>query len=543
MGIVHPSAGVYTKETDLSQRVAAVSSSIGAIVGEAEKGDIGTKTLITDTAELQQMFGNTNAQKYRFMMYCAHAFLQQSGRLYVTRVADQALTAGAYLTVDDPQAPTPILGLTNFDDGANQPLGVDDPMTNKHFNVGDVGLDSTMLFVCARNPGEWNNKIALKILPSNPLGLPVGQGHDTRHFIIEVYYDYTSPNNPPVERHIVSRRRGEVDGNGQPMFVEDVVNVSSQYIRIKNNDHCPEYPVVNPVFEFLAGGSDGNRVTDDAISEAWKLYDDPEELDVNILINGGYTSPIVQRTMTNIAEQRQDAVAILDIPDAHYEVANAVNYRRNDLNINSSYAASYAPWVQIRDTHNNKKLYVPPSGLVAAAYAYTDTARALWFAPAGLNRGGLNILGVRKKYNQGMRDALDKANINAIRFLPGRGYVVWGQETMQSHASAFSNVNVRRLVNFMKKSIATASMVGVYDPNDEFLRLHLRSISEGFLEPILNGRGLYDYDVVCDERNNKPDTIANGDLMLDVYADPVIPAKRIHLTAHVQRTGGVLFEE
>lgn len=542
MNTVHPSAGVYANEIDLSQRVSAVSSSIGAIVGAARKGPVGERTLITDTAELIEIFGEPDARRYQYMVYCADAFVRRSTELYVTRVVNGALTAGAYLTVDDPNSASPMLSLTNFDDGANNPRGVEDPMNNLAFNPGDADLDSNMLFICAHNPGEWNNKISVRIKPSNPKGMPVGEGHDTRHFIIEVYYDYTGPNNLPVEKYVVSRRLGEVDGNGRPMFVEDVINNNSRYIKVKNNQHCPEYPVVSQVFEFLGGGTDGDRVTHDQVAEAWGLYDDPEEIDVNILINAGYTSPNVQRTMVALAESRQDATAVLDMPDEHYEVANAVNYRRNDLNINSSYGALYGPWVEIRDTFNNKKMFVPPSGLIAGAYAGTDSDRALWFAPAGLNRGGLKILGVRKKYNQGARDALDRAQINAIRFLPGRGYVVWGQETLQSHASALSNVNVRRLINFIKKSISTAANVGVFDPNDEFLRLKLRSIAEGFLNPIKNGRGLYDFDVICDERNNKSDTIAAGTLVLDVYADPVIPAKRIHLTAHVQPTGS-LFNE
>jgi len=542
MNTVYPSAGVYTNETDLSQRVAAVSSSIGAIIGAAQKGPVGQRVLVTDNTELEQIFGQPNARRYQYMMYCAEAFISRSTQLYVTRVVNGALTAGAYLTVDDPSSSTPILGLTNFDDGQNVPLGVEDPMTSLAFNLGDADLESNMLFFAAHDPGEWNNKISIRIRPSNPKGLPVGEGHDPLHFYIEVYFDYTGPNNTPVESFLVSRKQGEVDGNGRPLFVEDVINTFSSYIKAKNNPLCPHYPVVNTVFEFLAGGTDGERVTEDQVSEAWGLYDDPEEVDVNILIGGGYVQPNTMRTVVALAELRQDCIAVLDMPDEHFEVVNAVNFRRNALNLNSSYGAIYGPWLEIRDTINNKKLFVPPSGLVAGTYARTDTERALWFAPAGLNRGNLKVLGIRKKYNQGHRDALDRSQINAIRYLPGRGYVVWGQETLQSHASALSNVNVRRLINFIKKSISTAANVGVFDPNDTFLRLKLRSISEGFLQPIKNGRGLYDFDVICDERNNKPESIAAGIIVLDVYADPIIPAKRIHLTAHVQPTGS-LFNE
>jgi phage tail sheath protein FI len=537
MNTVNPSAGVYTNELDLSQRVQAVGSSIGAIVGAFEKGPVGERTLITDNADFREMFGNPNPKKYDFTSFCGEAFLAESDTLYVTRVANGALTAGAYLTADDASSENPILSITNFDDGSNVPLGADSPMENLGFNPGDADVDSTLLFIVAHNPGEWNNKISVRIRPSNPAGRAIGTDHDTRHFYIDVYYDYTGPRNVPVESFLVSRRLGEINGNGQPLFVEEVINRNSKYIKVKNNPYCAEMPIVASPFEFLAGGIDGQRVTLDQVANGWDLYEDGDVVDVNILINAGYASPIVQRKMVEVAELRQDALAVLDVPFADFEIANAVNYRRNTLNINSSYGAMYGPWLQIRDTFNNKKLYVPASGHVAAAYAKTDSDRALWFAPAGLARGQLKVLGVKKKYNQGARDALDRAQINAVRFMPGRGYVIWGQNTLQTFSSSTENVNVRRLVNFIKKSIATAATVGVFDPNDEFLRLSLRSISESFLKPIKNGRGLYAYDVVCDERNNKPDIIANGDIILDVFADPVIPAKRIHLTAHVQPTG------
>lgn len=533
---VHPSAGVYTNEIDLSQRVAAAGTSIGAIIGAAPRGPINQRVLITDNEELRFTFGEGNVKKYGYMLFCAEPFLNQSKQLYVTRLVNGALTAGAFLTVDNPNALVPRLALTNFDAGSNLPVGAPDPATNVHFDPSDPSIANTLLFVAANNPGAWNNTLAIKIRPSNPKGLPVGQNHDVNQFYLDVFINYTGPNNVPVESFLVSRTH-ELDGEGNQLYVEDRINKFSKYIVVKNNSACPIVGVYEEVFEFLDGGSDGNPITPDQVADAWDLYDDAEVLDVNLLISSGYDVPVVHRKMDQVARMRGDAMAILNVPDTEHEVSAAVNYRRNTLNLNSSYSALYSPFIQVRDTANNKMIYIPPSGYVAAAYAYTDNDRAVWFAPAGLNRGKIRVLDVRKKYNQGMRDALDKAQINAIRFFPGRGYVIWGQETLQSHASAFSNVNVRRLINFIKKSVSTAAVVSLFDPNDTFLRLQLKSMTEDFLRPIKGGRGLYEFDVVCDERNNKSDTIANGDLVLDVYVDPVIPAKRIHLTAFVNPTG------
>jgi len=108
---------------------------------------------------------------------------------------------------------------------------------------------------------------------------------------------------------------------------------------------------------------------------------------------------------------------------------------------------------------------------------------------------------------------------------------------LQSFASAFSNINVRRLINFLKKSIANACTVQNFDPNDSFTRLALVNISNDFLRPIKQGRGLYDFESICDKRNNTKDIIANGDVVLDVFADPIIPGKRIHITSHLMPTG------
>ena len=178
---VYPSAGVYTNEIDLSARVRAVSSSIGAIVGASPKGTVGEKVLVTDQAELEQIFGKPNPKKFGFMLYSADQFLNNANELYVVRLVNGALTAGAYLTVDDPAADTPRLSLNVFDDGQNNPLGVDDPMNNLAFNANDPDLSTTLLFFVAHNPGEWNNKISIQVRPSNPKGMPVGQAHDVRH--------------------------------------------------------------------------------------------------------------------------------------------------------------------------------------------------------------------------------------------------------------------------------------------------------------------------------------------------------------------------
>jgi len=541
---VHPSAGVYPNEVDMSLRATAAATSIVGVVGEASMGPVGVITDVFDKEDLRATFGTPDAQKYGFALYCSEQALAQTRNLKFLRVvADDALTAGAYFTVDDPTQRIPNLRLNVFDNGSNEPLGVVDPLNNLGFTADQEGVDRVLMYFCAANPGKWNDRISVRVRPAVPSGVSVDdeRHYNPLHFWVDVFLDFKNANSRPIESFFVSRKY-ELNGDGAQMYVEDAINNGSRYIRVKNNPFCPEVKIKKEAFEFLKGGTDGSRPTDAQIIKAWEEFSDAEIVDVNLFMNSGYTKPAIQRKMIEIAERRGDCLAVLDIPDADYEAARAVNYVKNSLNVSSSYGAIYAPYVQIRDTYNDKTLFIPPSGHAVAAMAYTDYNRAVWFAPAGLNRGQVRVLGIRTKYNQGARDALDRAKINPIRNIPGRGYVIMGQETLQAFDSAFSNVNVRRLINFIKKSIASACNVANFDPNDSFTRLSLVNICGDFLAPIKQGRGLYDFEAVCDKRNNKTDAISAGDLVLDVYADPTIPAKRIHVTSHIMPTG-TYFEE
>lgn len=537
----HSSPNVYVKEIDVSQRIAGVSTSIGAIVGRSNKGPVMERTLITSTKQFIETFGEPDP-KVSFMHYCALQFLEQSSRLYVTRAdSPSALTAGALWSVDDINATTHITRLTNFDNGTNQPLGKYDPLNTYQFDPQLPGIENILGFFCAINPGSWNNRISIKIKPSVRLGLSTPD--DIEEFWVEVYVDYVSATQFPTERFYVSRDY-RLDGFGNQINIEEVINTKSNYIRYKPNPYVTSnvIGVVSEVHEFLDGAVDGDPVSESAIINAWDLYQDPEHVDVNILINGGYSTPNVQRRMAEICQKRMDSIAVLDTPSNLQQVASAISYRSNTLNLDTSYAALYTPDAKIYDKFNDLELFVPPSGLVAAAYARTDEAAETWFAPAGMSRGDLKVLGVRYVYTLGDRDALTDTNINGIRFFPGKGYKIWGADTLQTMSSALTNVNVRRLLNFIEKSISTAALYSVMEPNDPILWARLEEMCSRFLKPIQAGRGLYYYRVICDESNNLPETIARGETILDVYLDPVIPAKRIHLNAVVIKTGS-LFKE
>lgn len=359
----------------------------------------------------------------------------------------------------------------------------------------------------------------------------------TDEFTVNVYD--TSINAVVPAEQFECSLTNKLDGFGMQMELEQRINNQSTLIKVINA--AKNYPTTPQLMSVAStamdGGDSGSAVTDSRIAIGWDMFRDIEQITVKILINGGYSSPTVQLKMDDVAKARMDAVAILDMPSNVQQVQQALNYRMNTLNLNSNRSAIYTPDLYINDQDNDMKLYVPPSGHIAAIYARNDYMAEAWFAPAGLNRGLLNILGLRYLYNQGDRDVLSPAQINHIRKFPGQGYAVWEQVTMQAKTSALSYINVRRLLDVVGVSVQKALYYSVFDPNDDILRSQIVGMIGQFLENIKNRRGLYRYLVISDNSNNSSYTTAKGQLNVDVYLDPVIPASKIRLNLVITRTG------
>ena len=548
------SPGSYVNEKDRSQQVRAVSTSIGAIVGPATKGPIMKTVLVTNEDEFIANFGKPDPRQ-SLMHYAALEFLSKSSRLFVTRVVNDdlargavPLTAGAMFTVDDMTAKVPRPKLSVFDDGTKKSLGLYDPFNNFVFPPITHPASVNQLFmICAIDPGEWNNKIYVEVRPNlKPMVIGSNDFYDDLNaFWVDVWVDYKGPRQPKDESFLV-RRVKHLDGFGNQLYIEDVINQKSSLIRVRNNDAAPEIKLTETCAVFFGGATNGGRVSMGQVLRGWELYRDPDHINVNILIQGGVPPGLndvqdvadIQRNMADIAKHRMDAIAVLDIPSSLQATADAIAYRNGDLNLDSSYAAIYTPDVRILDKFNDLDVWIPPSGFAAAAYAAVDKNAEAWFAPAGMTNGALNVSSARHIYNQGHRDALTDSQINAIRYFPnGAGYKIWGADTMQVMASALSNVPVRRLMNMIEKAIKMANLYSVFDPNDQILRSYIRAMIEQYLQPIADAGGLYWFSVVCDDTNNPPSSIAAGQLIVDAYFDPTITTKRIKLNANLIKTG------
>lgn len=205
--------------------------------------------------------------------------------------------------------------------------------------------------------------------------------------------------------------------------------------------------------------------------------------------------------------------------------------------INTSYSAAYANWCRTNDAASDTNVWVPASGYLASVYATTDRQVAPWGAPAGLNRGILSgLVDIAINPNQKQRDLLYKINLNPIVFFPRDGFTVWGQKTLQVKPSAFDRINVRRLFLYLEKATLAPTKYFVFEPNTVFTRSRLVNTISPVFELAKNTEGLYDYLIICDERNNTPTVIDNNELKVDIYIKPVRTAEFIQVNFYATRT-------
>lgn len=205
---------------------------------------------------------------------------------------------------------------------------------------------------------------------------------------------------------------------------------------------------------------------------------------------------------------------------------------------NTSYAAVYGNWAQIYDETLGDKIWVPFSPVAATAYAKNDAAEFPWSAPAGYTRGLVsgNVVNIAITPNQKQRDELYKSSINPVLFSPSQGIAIFGQKTLSRKPSAFDRINVRRCFLALERPTKKASIFFVFEPNTEFTRTRFTNTITPIFEFAKQNQGIYDYLIVCDERNNTPQVIDSNELRADIYIKPVRTAEFIIVTFIATRT-------
>jgi uncharacterized protein len=240
-------------------------------------------------------------------------------------------------------------------------------------------------------------------------------------------------------------------------------------------------------------------------------------------------------TIINNTMNRGDNIYITDLVPFGSSVSLATSTANSK---NTSYAASYWPWVQVVDPNTAQLVWVPASTLVAGVYAYNDNVSEPWFAPAGINRGGLStVVRAERKLTQAQRDTLYINKVNPIATFPGTGVVVYGQKTLQTRASALDRVNVRRLLISLKSYIGQVANNLVFEQNTIATRNAFLAQVNPFMESVQQRQGLYAFKVIMDSSNNTPDVIDRNQLVGQIYLQPTKTAEFVYLNFNILPTG------
>jgi phage tail sheath protein FI len=275
-----------------------------------------------------------------------------------------------------------------------------------------------------------------------------------------------------------------------------------------------------------------------AYAKAINAVSNPDEWDINMVVTPGIIRrlhPAITTRAIDMCEDRQDCFYIADFNASADTITEATEQANS---VDSNYVATYYPWVKTIDNNTNKLMSVPPSVLLPAVYASNDRLAAEWFAPAGLNRGGITgAVSVLNRLTHSERDTLYENKVNPIAAFPGQGIVAFGQKTLQDRASALDRINVRRLLITVKKYIASTSRYLVFEQNTTTTRAKFLATVNPYLENIQKRQGLYAFRVVMDETNNTPDVIDRNILAGQIFLQPAKTAEFIVIDFNILPTG------
>ena len=384
-------------------------------------------------------------------------------------------------------------------------------------------------------------------------------------------YDYNTAGqqtNSVIERYgNLSKCPVAKSPQGDSIYYPDVFFRQSEYVYWGDHiaagtnwgtDTTTTYTAVNTVTVVsLTGGTDDYSVTAGELMKGYKLFEDTESIDINLVL-AGPSSGVADTTagmdthgtmITDLCETRKDCVGFISpyragVVNVATTIAQTANIIKGfDTLPSSSYIVYDSGYKYIYDKYNDVYRYVPLNGDTAGLCANTDSVADPWFSPAGYNRGHVRGA-IKLAYNpkNSERDQLYRKRINPVVNFPGQGVVLFGDKTALTKPSAFDRINVRRLFLVLEKAIAIASKYQLFEFNDEFTRAQFRNMVEPFLRDVQGRRGIFDFKVVCDSTNNTGEVIDRNEFIGDIYVKPARSINFITLNFIAVRTG-VAFSE
>ena len=315
-----------------------------------------------------------------------------------------------------------------------------------------------------------------------------------------------------------------------------------------------------PFRNALLAGSDTTSYQLNSVNKAIDSISDPEIAPCNLLMIPGVNKPAITNRLMNVAQNRKDALAIIDLEGDYTprtESTESASSRRGlvstavanlkSRNLNSSYACAFYPWVQITDNLSaGERVWVPPSVAAVGAMAQSQARSELWFAPAGFNRGGLGNLGgaqgprvvqARQRLDVSERDDLYEVNINPIATFPNEGVVIFGQKTLQVTPSALDRINVRRLMIFLKSKVGHIARNLLFDQNVASTWSRFTGQVEPLLADVQSRFGITEYKVVLDETTTTPDLIDRNIMYAKIFLKPARAIEFIVVDFVITRSG------
>ena len=568
------SPGELSRESDQSF-VAQVPAPIGAaIIGPTVKGKVGIPKVVTTYSEYSTYFGTTftsgSDQYTYFTSISAFNYFQNGGTsLLVTRVASGSFTPATSSFVSASGhatgTTTNVFDIEIMSDGALQN------------STGPLNSNGTL------DSGSVDNlrwEIASPNTSSGTFTLLIRRGDDSTN-VKTVVEQWNNLSLDPKATNYIARTIGDqiqavaTDGSSTYLQITGSYPNNSKYIRIKNvNIKTPDYfdnsgnaklqwtgsiPLATSgtfgagtgVFavgtaNYYENISDTNMqgllASNYATSIA--LLANQDDFQYNIitapgLIDDGTNSATQLTTLINNTTNRGDAIVVIDTKYYGATVSGVVS---KALTRDSSYTATYWPWVQTNDPNTGNTVWVPASTLIPGVYAANDIQGEPWFAPAGVNRGGLTgVVRAERKLSQGDRDTLYQGKVNPIATFPGTGVTIFGQKTLQTKASALDRVNVRRLLITLKAFIGTVGKSLIFEQNTIATRNSFLAQVNPYLASVQQRSGLYAFKVVMDDTNNTPDTIDRNQLMGAIYLQPTKTSEFIYLDFNIMPTGVTIF--
>jgi hypothetical protein len=563
------SPGVLARENDnsfVSQQPVTVGA---AIIGPTVKGPVEIPTVVTTYSDYLNKFGGTflsGGQEYSYLTsIAAYNYFQQGGQsLLVARVVSGSFTSAQAINS---------LGTASINSGYGNPTSSfalktlsEGSIMNSGFETGSNG---TLTSGSADNT-RW--QITNTNISTGTFDLLIRQGNDTATEPI-VLETWTNLSLDPTQPNFISRVIGdsyqtynstenyvEVIGNypNQSRYVYvSAVNLPTPFYLDNNGTAKTAFTASLPVtgsggFDLATGSiltGTGNYYNNISSSDTQGLvggnYDDmialmanQDDYRFNVITAPGLTiadNASQVTALVNNIQSRGDAIAVVDTRLFGDTISEATT---SALTINSSYAATYWPWLQTIDPGTGQLVWVPASTMIPAVYAFNDSVSEPWFAPAGINRGGLDtVVRAERKLSQANRNDLYSGNVNPIATFPGTGVVVYGQKTLQKKSSALDRVNVRRLLIALKSYISQVANNLVFEQNTIATRNQFLSQVNPYLESVQQRQGLYAFRVIMDDSNNTPDVIDRNQMIGQIYLQPTKTAEFIYLDFNILPTG------